>query len=292
MKYIYKAIFILLAYALISIISQKGTKEEIKKNRISVENANALDSFFINNNYIVDSIFVDSLVPQIFTENIFKSLKDVKVKEKKSMFFRILLPSILQSNNDILKERKFVLSIKQKEKLTGKEKRKLKKIAKKYSGKIDDLDELLQRVDIVPPSLAIAQAITESGWGTSRYAIKGNALFGHHVSKKDTSDFMKSQNSNVRMKAFNTITEAVEAYMHNINSTKSYRNLRKYRAELRLKAKQITGKDLASHLTKYSIKGVEYTIAIKNMIRQQKLARFDFVRLKEENTIILVRVLE
>lgn len=291
MKYIYKAIFILFSFFLILVSNEKEITE-LKTIRISVENANSLDSLFISKNYIVDSIFIDSLVPTIFTENIFLSLKEIKVKEKKSLFIRILLPSILKSNNDILKEREFILSVKQKERFTRKEKRKLKKIVKKYSGNIDNLDELLQRVDIVPPSLAIAQAITESGWGTSRYAIQGNALFGHHVSKKDTSDFIKSQNSNVKMKAFNTITEAVEAYMHNINSTRAYRSLRKYRAELRSKNKQITGKDLATHLTKYSIKGVEYTVAIKNMIRQQKLARFDFVKLKEENTISIVRVLE
>ena len=291
MKYIYKAILILFSFFLILVSNEKEITE-LKTIRITVENANSLDSLFISKNYIVDSIFIDSLVPTIFTENIFLSLKEIKVKEKKSLFIRILLPSILKSNNDILKEREFILSVKQKERFTRKEKRKLKKIVKKYSGNIDNLDELLQRVDIVPPSLAIAQAITESGWGTSRYAIQGNALFGHHVSKKDTSDFIKSQNSNVKMKAFNTITEAVEAYMHNINSTRAYRSLRKYRAELRSKNKQITGKDLATHLTKYSIKGVEYTVAIKNMIRQQKLARFDFVKLKEENTISLVRVLE
>jgi len=291
MKYIYKAIFILFSFFLILVSNEKEITE-LKTIRISVENANSLDSLFISKNYIVDSIFIDSLVPTIFTENIFLSLKEIKVKEKKSLFIRILLPSILKSNNDILKEREFILSVKQKERFTRKEKRKLKKIVKKYSGNIDNLDELLQRVDIVPPSLAIAQAITESGWGTSRYAIQGNALFGHHVSKKDTSDFIKSQNSNVKMKAFNTITEAVEAYMHNINSTRAYRSLRKYRAELRSKNKQITGNDLATHLTKYSIKGVEYTVAIKNMIRQQKLANFDFVKLKEENTISIVRVLE
>jgi len=290
MKHIYKAIFILAAFAGIFIFNNKS--DSIKEIRISLENAYELDSFFIANDYTIDSVLKDSIIPQIFTENVFESLKEINVTERKFLFIRVLLPSILKSNNDILSERKFILSLKQKEQLSRKEKRKLKKIAKKYSGKIEDLDELLQRVDIVPPSLAIAQAITESGWGTSRYAIEGNALFGHHVSKNDTSEFIKSQNSNVKMKAFKTINKAVDAYMHNINSTRAYRSLRKYRAGLRAKDKQIVGKDLATHLTKYSEKGVEYTVALRNMIRQQKLAHFDFVKLKEENTIIFVKVLE
>ena len=284
MKYIYKAISILLAFAFIFYINRE-IKPKYKQ--IKVENIQELDSVFAINDFFIDSIFTDSLVSAIFTQNISASLKELDAKERKKVFLRMLLPDILLSNKNILEERKILLEIKQKTDLSRKEKKQLKKLAKKYSGKTDDIDELLQRVDIVPPSMALAQTIIESGWGTSRYAIEGNAIFGHHVSKKDTGNYIKSQISDVKMKAFNSIKESVEAYMHNINSTRAYRQLRMRRANSRAENERITGKDLIFYLTRYSERGVEYTNELSKMIRQQKLARFDFVNLSDEPMIIV-----
>ena len=284
MKCIFRIIYFLLALAFLFVLDEFDSPNKLE---LKIQNITKLDSLFVSENYYLDSIFIDSVVPAIFTVNISESIRTIDTKKKKSLFIKMLLSNILISNKNILEERVFLLSLKQKQDITRKERRRLKKIAKKYSGKIDNLDELLQRVDIVPPSLAIAQAITESGWGTSRYAIQGNALFGHHVSKNDTSKFIQSQNSNVRMKAFNSILASVEAYMHNINSTRAYRLLRKRRAERRRNNDAIIGKDLANYLTRYSERGIEYTIALKSMIRQQKLARFDFVRLGDKPSLYI-----
>jgi Bax protein len=263
------------------------SKKEIKAIEITVNNCAELDSVLTELNYTIKSIFIDSIVPCVFINNTPTDLKEQKVKLRKSIFKRMLLSNVLKSNQNILKERHKLIHLINK----GDTKNKfVLELAQKYSGDTANLDELLQRVDIIPPSLAIAQAITESGWGTSRYAKEGNALFGHHVSKNDTGKYIKSKYSKVRLKAFNTILQSVEAYMHNINSTRTYRLLRLERRNIRLQGDKITGKKLTPYLTRYSIKGIEYVNALNNMIRVQKLARFDFVKLDTYDKEIIVSV--
>ena len=247
-----------------------------KAETIEVNNSYQLDSTLTKLNYTIDSIFTDSIVPCVFVKHTPTDLKELKIKKRKNIFIRMLLSNILKANEKILIERNKLIHLINNNDLKNKY---IIDLATKYSGDTANIEELLQRIDIVPPSLAIAQAITESGWGTSRYAKEGNALFGHHVSKNDTGKFIQSRSSNVKLKAFETILQSVEAYMHNINSTRSYRLLRLERKNIRLQGDKITGKKLTPYLTKYSVKGIEYVNSLNNMIRVQKLARFDFVKL-------------
>ena len=281
-------IILLIALAIFFIVKDiydSISQKRIKTTEITVKNCVELDSVLTKLNYTIDSIFIDSIVPCVFVNNTPTDLKDQKIKLRKKIFIRMLLSNILKSNRNILNERHKLIHLVNK----GDTKNKfVLEMAQKYSGDTSNLEELLQRVDIVPPSLAIAQAITESGWGTSRYAKEGNALFGHHVSKNDTGKFIQSKYSKVKLKAFNTVLQSIEAYMHNINSTRTYRLLRLERRNIRLQGDKITGKKLTPYLTRYSIKGIEYVNALNSMIRVQKLSRFDFVELKKcrENIII------
>jgi len=283
-------IILLIALAIFFIIKDvydSISKKGIKTTEITVKNCTELDSILTELNYTINSIFIDSIVPCVFINNTPTDLKEQKVKLRKNIFIRMLLSNILKSNQNILKERHKLIHLINK----GDTKNKfVLEMAQKYSGDTSDLEELVQRVDIVPPSLAIAQAITESGWGTSRYAKEGNALFGHHVSKNDTGKFIQSKYSKVKLKAFDTLLQSVEAYMHNINSTHTYRLLRIERRNIRLQGDKITGKKLTPYLTRYSVKGIEYVNALNSMIRVQKLARFDFVKLKKCNKNILINI--
>ena len=287
MKYLLKALLILISFFILSFLSKLNLKHDL---HFVVDNLVELDSVFTSENYFVDSIFIDSIAPQIYVKNVSIGIKKLDVKQRKSLFIRMLLPNILLSNEKIMLERNIILEFLENDNLSNSEKETLNKIANKYSGSADNLEELLQRVNIVPASLALSQAIIESGWGTSRYAIEGNALFGHHVSKNDTSRFIESQNSDVKMKAFDSILAAVEAYMHNINSTKSYTKLRVARADITAKGDLLKGKKLSPYLINYSERGTEYIKELNRMIRQQKLARFDYVKLVDrDKTFITVK---
>ncbi len=280
-------LIVLAIFFIIKDIYDSISKKEIKTTEITVNNCTELDSILTELNYTIDNIFIDSIVTCVFINNTPSYLKEQKVKLRKSIFKRILLSNILKSNQNILKERHKLIHLINK----GDTKNIfVLEMAQKYSGDTANLEELLQRVDIVPPSLAIAQAITESGWGTSRYAKEGNALFGHHVSKNDTGKFIQSKYSKVKLKAFDTVLQSVEAYMHNINSTRTYRLLRLERRNIRLQDDKITGKKLTPYLTRYSVKGIEYVNALNSMIRVQKLARFDFVSLNKCDKEIIISV--
>lgn len=283
-------ITILISLALVFIINDiynYYSKNKTVIENISVNNSFELDSVLTQYGYITDSIFTDSIAARIFVENTPSDLKELKIPKRKSIFIRMLLTNILQSNKNILKERLKLIHLINNNDTKNEY---INQLAKKYSGDTASISELLQRVDIVPPSLAIAQAITESGWGTSRYAKEGNALFGHHVSKNDTGKFIKSKYSKVRVKAFNTVLQSVEAYMHNINSTRSYRLLRLERRNIRNEGDKIIGKKLTPYLTSYSVKGIEYVNALNSMIRVQKLAKFDFIKLSKSKNKTFITI--
>ncbi len=278
---------LLIGIAILFIIKDIYDLSNKKPVKITVKNCTELDSVLTKLNYTIDSIFTDSLVPCVFVENTPKDLKLQKIKLRKSLFIRILLSNILKANNKIVNEREKLIHLINKANTKNKF---ILEMAQKYSGDTANIEELLQRIDIVPPSLAIAQAITESGWGTSRYAKEGNALFGHHVSKNDTGKFIQSKYSKIKLKAFNTVLQSIEAYMHNINSTRAYRLLRLERRNIRNEGDKITGKKLTPYLTRYSTKGIEYVNALNSMIRVQKLARFDFVKLDDCNKETVVNI--
>lgn len=283
MKYLLKALLFFIAFLFLSLFSKLNFNND---KHYVLNNSHELDSMFASEYYFIDSVFTDSLVPHIYVNNIPSEINELNVKARKSLFIRMLLPNILLSNKNILEERNILLELIENEEL-NKHPENVMQIADKYSGSADNIEELLQRVNTVPPSLAIAQAIIESGWGTSRYAIEGNALFGHHVSKNDTSKFIQSQNSNVKMKAFYSVLAAVEAYMHNINSTKSYTKLRVARADIASERKLVKGNELTKYLINYSERRGEYINELNRMIRQQNLARFDYVHFSDGDNIFI-----
>ena len=202
-----------------------------------------------------------------------------------------MAPLVLMSNENILAERKIVKS-------ADASSLALLAIAKKYhviKGTSENLTKeqrqrLLEKVDIMPPSLALAQAAEESGWATSRFTKEGNAFFGQwdFSGKSMVPKQQRKELGNYGLARFDSPLGSVEGYMFNINTTSAYQKLRSLRAQLRQDNKAITGLELAGTLDKYSERGQAYIDSIRSMIRYNKLQDVDEAYLSDTILIKLV----
>ena len=208
------------------------------------------------------------------------------VKEKKQAFFDFLYPIVVEQNTFIREQRAQVKRIKsrfeQQETLSEKDTQLLMSYAKAYH--IDEqpisddfFNLLLRRVDVIPASLALAQAAIESGWGGSRFAQQGNNLFGHWCFSKGCGFVPASRDGNKshEVAKFQTVNEAVRKYMRNLNAFHPYTPMRDIRVEKRNDDEPITGPALVDGLIDYSEMKEEYTQKVIQMIRQNKLTRYD-----------------
>lgn len=210
----------------------------------------------------------------------FKSMTNVRVKKDK--FFRYLLPLVVAENARIMKDRERLLALqKKKNSLSGADKWWLKTIGKAYH--LEEVTaanwfkEILARVDVIPPSLAMAQASYESGWGTSRFARNGNNWFGVMCFTKGCGFVPRARNAGAarELAKYKTVKGSVKAYILNLNSHRTYASMRAIRTKLRASGKVISGRELTRGLSKYSVRGAAYIKEIQGMIRVNKLAQFD-----------------
>lgn len=210
------------------------------------------------------------------------------IAERKEAFFNFLQPRIEVSNQKILTLRNQVERLKNRyqkmgQSLTSKEIKFLNTTARTYKIRKLNLDEngfarLLKKIDIVPPSLAVAQAAKESAWGTSRFAVKGNNYFGQWCFSKGCGLVPSSRTKGAthEVARFDSAQQSVQQYMFNINTHKAYRSLRGIRENLRNSNKQITGLPLSEGLTSYSERGDAYINEIQAMIKHNNLLQLDF----------------
>ena len=201
-------------------------------------------------------------------------------KKRKEMFIKIVLPLVVKENNKIRIDRKRLFTILAKNSNTNIEKKWLEKKYKQYGVRENDLSTLKIRMDEIPVSLAIAQAAKETGWGTSRFALKGNALFGQWTW---SGEGLKPKNSKKgeehKVMKFHNLQLSVRAYLRNLNTHSSYKNLRKARTELRNRNKLLDSIVLSNHLDKYAETGTEYIDVLHKIIKQNNLKDFDEARL-------------
>ena len=131
-------------------------------------------------------------------------------------------------------------------------------------------------MDIIPVSIALAQAANESGWGTSRFALEGNALFGQWTwSKKGISPKNKDPDQSHKILQFQILKASVRAYKNNLNTHNAYKEFREVRAKLRQSETKITGLALTKYLKNYAAIGEKYTEIIEGIIVQNSLTDFD-----------------
>lgn len=198
----------------------------------------------------------------------------IPVKQKKMVFFRLMTPLVLLANEKILQERQVIMSASLdnielialgiKYKVIGSADRSLSESQRQM---------LLERVDILPPSLVLAQAAKESGWGTSRFTLEGNALFGQWDFNGNGMEPKQKRPGLGRygLARFETPLASVEGYLFNLNTHNAYQKLRTLRAQSRQAKQAVTGAALAGTLDRYSERGHAYVEAIRQMIRTNKL---------------------
>jgi uncharacterized FlgJ-related protein len=231
-----------------------------------------------------------------------RSAKDLSLEDKKSLFFRVIAPIVLRINELILEDRvranELTERLAQGQSVTPDDQVWLTKLAVKYKvleSTSEQLDrnafaELLMRVDIIPPSLALAQAATESGWGTSRFAEQGNALFGQWAWGKGLkpTEQRTSEFGDQRIAAFGSTAQAAYSYALNINTGRAYRDFRLKRAVLRRQKQRISGPVLAETLLHYSERGQRYVDDLKALIRENRLDEVDDAYLRHMAVIHIV----
>jgi uncharacterized FlgJ-related protein len=253
-------------------------------------------------------------IPRIQVSNIpdrwQKVSSTIPVKEKKSIFFRLIGSGVLQANEKILATRESLLAemagpkVKQSDWLhqlaikykvikavdnNGDDNSSDGKKSKDINLAQAELDELLLRVDTVPPSLALAQGAIESGWGSSRFAVQGNSLFGmwDFSGKGIKPKKQRSALGNYGVAAYDSPQASIDAYMLNLNTHNAYRKLRAKRAELRKQKKKHTGYELAKTLDSYSERGGAYIKELHNIMRHNKLTAADDAYLWDKGVIVI-----
>ena len=227
--------------------------------------------------YDLKGIRSGALVKPIYLSKLPKDLKKLKsTQKKKDTFIKIVMPLILDENNKISENRKKLFKILGKQNNSRGERVWLKRRFEDYGIKNEDVTALKIKMDVIPVSIAIAQAAKESGWGTSRFALEGNAMFGQWTwGKKGISPLKREKNKDHKILKFPILRSSVQAYKNNLNTHKGYREFREKRAELRSKNKKISGSELVKYLHNYAATGSEYTRILKKIIDQNGLTDFD-----------------
>ena len=204
-------------------------------------------------------------------------------KARKAAFVRVLLPLVLSANEAIEADRRHLATIANRGGVADEaDVRWLAALADRYDTAPDDLQALQSRVDVVPVSLAIAQAAIESGWGSSRFAREGNALFGQWTWDAAMAIKPKAQRDglgNYGIRRFDSLAASVRYYMDNLNRHHAYRGFRDARAALRAAGKTPTGLALAPTIALYSEKRAEYVALVRTVIVRNRLTELAAARL-------------
>ena len=243
--------------------------------------ASTIEELFKSTNYNLEDVRKNKLVKPISLTSLPEEIKQIQnTKKRKNLFIQIILPLIIKENNYIKSDRNKLFNILNKNKNTRGEKNWLNAKFKQYGVINKDLSTLKIRMDEVPVSMAIAQAAKETGWGTSRFAQEGNALFGQWTwSGEGIKPSDADDNSTHKVMKFKILQASVKAYQRNLNTHPTYKDFRSTRAELRDENKKLDSLILTGHLDKYAETGKEYVKILLQIIRQNNLEDFDDAKL-------------
>ena len=245
-----------------------------------------LNKYYKKNNFIPEILTQENIghlpiiseLPDDFSE-----IQDVPTKKK--LFYLVTLPLIYNTNTSIMQERRMVINIEKKfarKDLNKNETDEIIRLSKKYKLDYSEINtklfrKLKQRINIIPVSLALGQAIIESGWGQSRFATEGNALYGQWTTSEDKGIIPQDRDEDKThaVLKFKNLSESVEAYMFNINTHQAYYNFRvirrideriKYTDPISMKVK---------YLAAYAEIGDKYVDKLELIIASNNLQEFD-----------------
>jgi Bax protein len=229
----------------------------------------------------LSEIRTNNLTPDFLVVNLPEDLSVLSADDHLPLFITLVLSHGHSCNEAILLQRKklilYLLDEKAGRPISPARKDWFIRLAQNYGAPDAGPGMLLEQVDIIPVSLIIAQAITESGWGTSRFATQGNALYGQHLSKSSGGDFIISRYGEVKVAAFDSLYDSTASYIHNINTGRAYKELREIRSLLRSQQKVLSGYALAQGLEYYSELGDEYVANLRQIIRSYSLDSLDAI---------------
>ena len=271
-------------------IPKVSKSEKTKKNKIIKEpeftpehdntvslNAETTLNLFADLGYDLKGVRAGQKVKPIYLTKLPKDLNTLgDTKKKRELFIKIVLPLILDENKKITEDREKLFKILGKNFNTVGERVWLNRRFKEYKIEDHDLAKLKMRMDIIPVSIALAQAANESGWGTSRFALEGNALFGQWTwSKKGILPKEQDPDQTHKIMQFQILKASVRAYKNNLNTHNAYAEFREARAKIRQEGKEIDGLDLTKYLKNYAAIGEKYVAILEDIIERNSLTDFD-----------------
>jgi Bax protein len=260
-----------------------AVRRQVQLKPINPRTADELAGFLRDASFSLTDIRAGVAVPAIKLQRVPEDLNTKDGNERKQLFITALLPVVLEVNQRVMAERDQLMSIRDRlaagVPLTPLAKSWLEDLADRYDTPVEKIDELVNRVDIVPPSMAIAQGGVESGWGTSFAARTGNALFGQIQSVGRHAVSVPWRPGSGMPQPFSTVGEAAEAYVTNLNTHPAYAAFRKERAAMRARGESPDGYHLVGQLLRYSELGQEYVRFVRQIMRENVLADFDKAKL-------------
>lgn len=232
-------------------------------------------------------------VPRLYLESLPADLREIEaVVTRKQFFIQTMLPLVLRANEKVWATRDILIDIAERIHaalpLSESERGWLDQLAARYETDPGNLEELFKRVDVVPPSLALAQSAVESGWGTSRFAREGNALFGQRVFREGAGIVPEERDAGTghEVLAFEALGDSVTAYLHNLNTHWAYDEFRDRREMMRAEASWLESADLIAELVAYSEEREKYLKILKRVIRENRLEQFDHARLNRLQLVV------
>lgn len=263
---------------------------DIEDDMIAVGSAERLHDVLDETGYALRQIRRgDSRVPRLLVESLPEDFDNQMVVEaRKRTFIRTVLPLILKANEEVRLERRRLIDLEEHilsgHELSDVDQGWLERLAEKYDTAPGDFAALLRRVDTVSPTLALAQAIEESGWGRSRFARDGNALYGQRAWSVG-SGFVpeeRAEGERFEVRAFDSLLDSVRSYVVNLNRHYAYEDYRVARAQMRARDTQLDAHRLAQTLINYSERREAYIDALRGLIRTNKLDDFEVAQLSSE----------
>jgi len=249
----------------------------------------ALEAFWRDHDHSLEAIKGGADAPRLFLSRLPSDLREIRdVQRRKRAFISSMLPHVLAANEEILRDRSRILKLRldlsKETKISENDLKWLAKIFDDYELTSMDFDQLLKRVDVIPPALAIAQAAKESGWGVSRFAQMGNAIYGQwtwNPKDKGMVPLERPEGKKYRVRAFNNVLDASRSYAKNLNTSHAYEGFRNIRFNLRKAGKPISGYKLAETLTNYSTSREIYVSAVQEIIIRNQLKFLNSARLTD-----------
>ena len=247
-----------------------------------ISQADEMLEIFKKYEFSVDSFLNDESANLIIFSSLPEDFMEIEpVNERKKLFINTLLPIIYSENLKILEDRKKILDWWNESQ--GENFSRdfwpswLFELSEKYETSDSNLGNLLMKVDVIPISMALAQAAIESGWGTSRYLREGNAIYGQYTFEKDRGIRPERRESDKKffIKKFSNLSESTRSYFKNINTHRAYVDFREERKKLRMNGEKLSGVKLVKFLTSYSERRDEYVRDVENIIQSNNFMKFD-----------------